>query len=405
MFPVSGIAQTGPQELADRYTYVPHLGLAIAVVWGLGDAAFWRRLSGSMQKAVTILVLAGLGALTWMQVGYWRNSASLFTHTLSVTKDNYLIHHSLAIYWELEGNNLEKADASHREAVAIASRDFRMRLSYGIFLMDRLDRPEEALVQLQEAVQMQPNDPDAQYWLGTALAQTGQEQEAQEHWQQSVACWQANAKSEFQGVPHGRQARPHQALAESAMRAGQPRKALPQLTRALEIKKDHVETLQLLGLALGRLERWADAEEALRTAVELQPENASTRGYLASAYARQGKKELAAGEYALILNRFPDWPEKTADFALKKITHARLRDPITAEELAAQICEATDFKDPRWLNTLAAAQAANGAFAKARATAQQALELNPEPAVAAEIRDRLRLYEKNQALPLAKDQE
>jgi Flp pilus assembly protein TadD len=250
---------------------------------------------------------------------------------------------------------------------------------------------------------MQPNDADAHYWLGAALAQTGQEQKAREHWQRAVACWQAGARSEFQGVLQGRQAMPHRALAESAMRAGQPQEALVHLTRALELKKDDVETLQLLGSALGRLERWSEAEEALLKAVELQPENASTRGCLASARVRLGKKDLAAQEYADLLKRFPDWPEKTADFAFKEITTARLRDPLTAQELALQVCEATDFKDPRWLNTLAAAQAATGAFARARATAQQALALNPEPPLASEIRARLGLYEKNQAVPVTKD--
>jgi len=408
MFPVSGIAQTGPQALADRYTYVPHLGLAIAVVWGVSDSAFWRRLSGSLQKAIAILVLAGLGALTWMQASYWRDSDILFSHTLSVTKDNYLIHHALADYW-LEHQNPEQAEVHLEQAVKIADRiaphDFRLRLAYGVLLLKDLDRPAEAVVHLQKAVDLRFKDPDAHYWLGMALVKLGQEERAQDQWQQAVACWTLYSKRDpFDRDLKGRRALPHLAMAEWELRAGFPDQALWQVARVLELQPANLESQQLTGIALGRLGRWPKAEAALLAAVDLDPDNASTRGYLAAAYARQGKADLAAREYASIVKRFPDWSEKTADFALKKITQARLRDPITAQELALQICEATDFKDPRWLNTLAAAQAANGNFAKARDTVRQALALKPAPTLATEIRARLELYEKNQALPVTKDE-
>jgi tetratricopeptide (TPR) repeat protein len=200
MFPVSGIAQTGPQALADRYTYVPHLGLAIAVVWGVSDSTFWRRLSGSLQKAIAFLVLAGLGALTWMQVGYWRDSDILFSHTLSVTKDNYLIHQSLAEYWleqhqkatnaEDAAKILDQAEAHLDEAVKIADRiaprDFGVRFAYGVLLVKDLGRPADAVPHLQKAVDVRPNDPGVHYWLGEALAKLGRRQEAEQHWQTAL---------------------------------------------------------------------------------------------------------------------------------------------------------------------------------------------------------------------------
>ncbi len=201
MFPVSGIAQTGPQALADRYTYVPHLGLAIAVVWGVSDAALWRRLSGSLQKAIAFLVLALFGALTWMQVGYWRDSDILFSHTLSVTKDNYLIHQGLAEYWleqhqratnaEDAAKILDQAEDHLEQAVKIADRiaprDFGVRFAYGVMLLHHRDRPAEAVHYLQKAVDLRPNDPGAHYFLGLALAKLGRWQEAAEHWQAALA--------------------------------------------------------------------------------------------------------------------------------------------------------------------------------------------------------------------------
>ena len=399
MFPVSGIVQTGPQALADRYTYVPHLGLAVAIVWGISDSALWPKLSASMQKAVAGLVLAGLGALTWMQVGYWRDSELLFEHTLSVTKDNYLIHQSLSAYLESRGNT-EQAEAHLIKAVNIAPRNVEMRLAYGMML-EKQGRANEAAVQFQEAVRIKPDDPDAHYLLGRTLVQLGDDRQAQEHWQLSIECWTRQPmRSPFLGSDLAyRRAQPHIALAELALRSGRSEDALPQLNRALEIKPKQPETLQMTGIALSRLARWSDAEAAFQNALLLESDNASTQGYLAVVHAGQGKQEQAEREYAGILKSHPDWPEKTADFALALIGKARPRDPLTAQELALQVCQATGFKDARWLGTLAAAQAANGDFAKARATVQQALALNPPAAFDSELRDRLRLYEKNQASP------
>lgn len=402
MFPTSGIVQTGPQALADRYTYVPHLGLALAVVWGVSDTGLWRRLSMPTRRAIAGLLLASLAALTWMQVGYWRDSATLFAHTLSVTKDNYLVRYCLAGYWQQQGN-LEEAEKEYLLAIELEPRDFRAHYLYGQMLISRLDRPASAAEQLRIALGIEPENPDAHYWFGIALSNLGRTDEARHAWQTAVRYWQTRSQTEFLGNRQARQAQPYLALAELDLRQGHAEQALANVRRAQEIRPGHAETLQLMAIALGRLERWPEAAQLLQEARAQEPDNASTRGYLAFANARQGKKEESAREYAGVLKDYPDWPEKTADFALAKITEPRLRDPLTARELAWQICEATDFKDARWLNVLAAAHAGNGDFAKARTIARQALDLMPPSALAAELRDRLRLYENNQALPPARD--
>src|SRR4029077_10214047 len=140
------------------------------------------------------------------------------------------------------------------------------------------------------------------------------------------------------------------------------------------------------------------AEAAFQSALKLDPESASTRGYLASSFARQDKKDLAARAYADLLVRFPDWTQTSSDFALKRVGTASLLDPRWAEEVAVQVCEATHYQDPRWLDTLGAAQAARGDFAHARETARKALNLAPAPALTRQLQERLRLYENNRAL-------
>jgi Flp pilus assembly protein TadD/intracellular septation protein A len=403
LFPVSGIVQVGHQAMADRYTYVPHLGFAVMIVWGLGDLAPWRRLSPLARSSLAGLVLAALGALTWIQVWYWQNSETLYTHSLSVTEKNYTLHHNLSGWW-FEHGNTELAEYHVARAVEIAPENFRARFYYGN-LLNGQKRNEEAVPQLEAALRVEPDNPDAHLLLGKILRQLGRWEEARRHLERSVQIWASNPRvTPDLGDMPTRRAMPQVLLADILLRAGNPDEALHDLAAALKTKADVAGAHHLMGIAYGRLGRWADAEDALQRAVDLQPANASIRAYLAFAQARQGKNTLAARGYAEILANAPDWPQRTSDLALTLATEARFLDATMAQELAAQICEATDFKDPRWLNTLAAAQAANGAFARARATAQQALDLKPEPALANEIRDRLRLYKKNQALPVTKDE-
>ncbi len=96
LLPVIGLAQGGAQAWADRFSYWPHVGLFVAVAWGLGELAECVRLPRPACAAAAALVLGALAALTWVQVGHWRNSTALWEHTVAVTKDNDRAHQFLA---------------------------------------------------------------------------------------------------------------------------------------------------------------------------------------------------------------------------------------------------------------------------------------------------------------------
>jgi tetratricopeptide (TPR) repeat protein len=402
LFPVSGVIQVGPQALADRYTYVPHLGLSIMVVWGVGDLAVWCNRSRTARTALLALVLLGLGGLTWMQVWYWQDSETLFTHTLSVTEKNHEIHRSLAGWW-FERGDPERANHHMVQALEMSPNNFELRLFYGVTLT-ALEANEDAVAQLRSAVQLNPANPDAHYLLGMSLAKLGYPGEAREQLQKSVACWASNPRTTpGLGDLASRRAMPHLWLGEIALQQGDADEATRHFADCLKIKPDLAEAHQLTGVALGRLDRWHEAEASLVTAIDLDPENSESRGYLAFTYARQGKRDHAARDYADLLLRKPDWPSRCSERALKSITQARFLDHVLAKELALQACEATDFKDARWLDTLAAVKAASADFVGARQTAKQALDLASDPALIRQIQDRLHLYEQDKALPLAQD--
>jgi protein O-mannosyl-transferase len=142
MVPVIGIVQVGDQAMADRYAYLPLIGIFVMVIWSAADwadaSAFSRPLSG----AVAATVLAILAFLTWRQIGYWRSREELWTHTLQVTDHNPVAENNLA-------------DA-----------------------LRTLGRLDEALAHSQYATQLQPNDPTFRVNLGSALAESGRLRDA-----------------------------------------------------------------------------------------------------------------------------------------------------------------------------------------------------------------------------------
>ena len=184
LFPVSGIVQVGAQARADRYTYIPLIGLFILIIWGVSDLAkkwsSWRTVISS--GAIAILVV--LAAMTWIQIGYWKNSVTLFSHAIDVTSDNYLAHNNL-------GNALaalEKKD----EAMAHYSAALRIHPNYaeahynmGRMLTDK-SQFDAAIRHYSEALELDPKLKLAHYNLGLLMAQSGKDAEAIRHFSNAL---------------------------------------------------------------------------------------------------------------------------------------------------------------------------------------------------------------------------
>jgi hypothetical protein len=128
LFPVTGLAQGGPQAWADRFSYWPHVGLFVALVWGVGEFAERCRVPVAVRGAVAGLVLGTLAVLTWSQVTWWRNSVTLWEHAVAVTSENDWAHQHLAVLYRKEGRQ-DEADDQLRRAVDIQRR--RQRASLG----------------------------------------------------------------------------------------------------------------------------------------------------------------------------------------------------------------------------------------------------------------------------------
>ena len=182
LFPVIGLIQVGEQAMADRYTYITLIGLFMILAWGIPAIPGWavKRGKGRIKDSTLrrwapvslgCISVVFLAAAARAQVGYWRDGITLFTHTLSVTKDNYLGHNHLGVASDDAGDP-ESAIAEFRKALALAP-DFPVaHYNLGRVLMLR-NKVEEAIGEFHTAIRLAPNDARSYHNLGYALGKAG----------------------------------------------------------------------------------------------------------------------------------------------------------------------------------------------------------------------------------------
>jgi tetratricopeptide (TPR) repeat protein len=131
MVPVIGLVQVGEQGMADRYAYLPFVGLFIAAIWGIADWAGARRIPAIYLALAASIAVAGFSVAAHAQLGYWKNTEVLWSHTLSVTQGNFVAHDSLGAELINQGK-LQEAMAHFEAAAAINPRDAFSQLDLGV---------------------------------------------------------------------------------------------------------------------------------------------------------------------------------------------------------------------------------------------------------------------------------
>jgi tetratricopeptide (TPR) repeat protein len=184
LLPVIGLLQVGHQAHADRYTYLPLIGIFIMVSWGAFE------LVGRYDVGRVLLPIVGIGlvalciGLTRQQVRYWKDSETLWRHMLALSWDNAVAHSHLGTILSQKGQR-DAAIAEYREALRVAPGYALARIKLGVALAEKGD-VNEAIFQLETAVKTAPNDLDAQYNLGVALMSQGRYEQALLHFQEAL---------------------------------------------------------------------------------------------------------------------------------------------------------------------------------------------------------------------------
>jgi tetratricopeptide (TPR) repeat protein len=171
LVPVIGLVQVGSQAMADRYTYLPAIGILLAVVWSLPDPTALAPVRRAGAAAAIVLLLGALGAATWAQVGRWRTSVTLFEHALRLDPANYLAHGSLALARVAEGRTSEGIE-HYRAALAVNPRFSLALKNLGLALQGD-GRADEAVAHYRQALRLRPDDPDVLNNFAWLLATTG----------------------------------------------------------------------------------------------------------------------------------------------------------------------------------------------------------------------------------------
>jgi hypothetical protein len=185
LIPVIGLVQAGSQAMADRYTYLPSIGIAIMLAWGIPLLFPRENIRKKILFPAAIAILSILSVLTWQQCGYWKNSIKLWNHALQVTKDNYVAHKNFALALLAEGK-IEEAIDHYNMAISLKpdyADDYNNRgTAYNI-----LGQPQCAIKDYNEAIRLKPDYAEAYYNRGTIYSKQGQYKSAIEDFNKAIS--------------------------------------------------------------------------------------------------------------------------------------------------------------------------------------------------------------------------
>jgi tetratricopeptide (TPR) repeat protein len=185
LVPVIGLVQVGQQAAADRYTYIPLIGLFIALAWGLADIVErWPQLRKVAVAGAMAAVLASV-VFTWLQVRHWKDSIALWGHALQVAADNPVARNNLGLAHLEEKGSAATAEEHLRAAIALRPGYVRAFTNLGMAL-DRQGKTEEAIGWYRQALEIEPDLPVTRNNLGIALAKRGRLEEAIEQLTEAV---------------------------------------------------------------------------------------------------------------------------------------------------------------------------------------------------------------------------
>ncbi len=257
LVPVIGFVQAGDQAMADRYMYVPGIGLFVMTVWGVSDLLKKWPKKNIISVASAGAVLSALIICTYYQVMYWQNSVTLFEHALKVTHDNALAHNNLGVALLNKGRPDEAE--KHFSITIQIKRDYPgAHANMGLALASR-GKLHEAMAYYREALRINGNDEKAHNNLGALLAGMGKNDEAALHFQDALRINPENADI-------------YNNIGAALARQGRVGESLGYFEKALQLDDGHYMAHNNMGLALANLGRFDEAIGHFMKALNIKPD-------------------------------------------------------------------------------------------------------------------------------------
>jgi Flp pilus assembly protein TadD len=268
LVPVIGLVQVGEQSMADRYTYLPLIGLFIMATWGIADVLIaLPSLPKAIPSCATALLLILLALGSSFQLPHWENHISLFTHTVNVTTDNPKAQFILAQGLASKGF-IQAAMPHYHEALRLNPQEDGIHNDLGLALV-LAGKTSDATNHYAEAIRLNRRSREAHFNYGLALASLGDLDSAIAHY---AACLEISP--EHFGA--------HNWMGKALAAQGKLDLAVEHYSEALRLKPDYEEACYNLGVALAQQGKRTEALAALLKAVRLKPEHADARAQLAN---------------------------------------------------------------------------------------------------------------------------
>jgi tetratricopeptide (TPR) repeat protein len=276
--PIIGIIQvsiTAPYAMADRYHYLPSIGLAVMMAWGIPTLIKGEELRKKLLFSAGIIFLAIISFLSWNQCGYWKNNIILFSHTLKVTDNNWFAYNNRGVTYKDLGN--------YSQAIEDLNRAIEIRPGYADAYNNRgvayrgLGNNKQAIKDYDRAIEIRPGYADAYNNRGVAYNSLG-------NYRQAIEDYDRVIKS----IPGFAEAYINRSVAYNGL--GNYRQAIEDCDRAIAIKPGYAEAYINRGAANKGLRNYRQAIEDLNRAIEIKP------GYYAEAYIIRGVVYLGQGD-------------------------------------------------------------------------------------------------------------
>lgn len=300
LVPMIGLVQVGLQSRADRYTYLPQIGLAIAATWTASEF-FGKLRHGSAALAVTALLILGpLVALSSAELSHWRNSETLWNHAIENTSRNPVAQNSLGRVL-LEKGELEQAAIHFQEALKFEPESAVIHSNLGKTLQ-RQQRIGEAAIEFETALQLKPDYAEGFYDLGNICMDAGQAEQAIRYYERAVEL-----KPDLAGVYNN--------LGNAFRRLGHRDEAIANYRKAIRLRPDMPDPQYNLGNALSAAGNLEEAIACYETSLRLRPNSVAVLNSLGTALATSGKTAEALDHLQAALRLDPNNPETRRNLA------------------------------------------------------------------------------------------
>jgi tetratricopeptide (TPR) repeat protein len=352
LVPVIGLVHFGGQAMADRYTYIPLIGIYMMIAWIGGEVLErWRSLR-IYAALLAGLIFCALLVATRTQVGYWQNDETLFSHAVKVTKNNHLAHYNLAKSFESKGQ-YDKAIENYKQVVQITPSDYETYNNMGAAFLTQ-GQFDQAVVSYSQSLKIKPDYAIAIYNLGLAKLKQGKYAEAVAQFTRALVI-----------TPNSPEA--YNELGNAYTGLGKYDLAIKNYEKAIKLKPDYITAIYNAGMATLKQNKYDKTIEYFRKALEQNPDS------------------------VIVLNSLA-WILATAE-------DSRFQNPTDAVKYAEKACKLINYNDAAYLDTLAAACASAGIFDQAVQTAEKAFklaEVNEQEKLANEIQEHLKVYKAKQ---------